>query len=95
VDLKAWRRSERQRLLALRTAVPPVERRRYGAEMEAKLRTVLIERPVSTLGASATAAAISTEPWLPSRRGRWRSASATRFRRLRQSSRNHSTSQWM
>jgi 5-formyltetrahydrofolate cyclo-ligase len=50
VELKAWRRLERQRLLALRTAVPPVERRRCGAEIEAKLRTVLIERPVSTLG---------------------------------------------
>ena len=50
MDLKAWRRSERQRLLALRTAVPPVERRLWGAEIEAKLRTVLIERSVSTLG---------------------------------------------
>ena len=50
MELKAWRRSERQRLLALRTAVPPVERRLWGAEIEAKLRTVLIERPVSTLG---------------------------------------------
>jgi len=49
-ELKAWRRSERQRLLALRIAVPPAERRLWGAEIEAKLRTVLIERPVSTLG---------------------------------------------
>ena len=49
-ELKAWRRSERQRLLALRTAVPPVERRLWGAAIEAKLRTVLIQRPISTLG---------------------------------------------
>jgi 5-formyltetrahydrofolate cyclo-ligase len=48
--LKAWRRSERQRLLALRTALPPVERRLWGAEIEAKLRTLLLERPVMTLG---------------------------------------------
>ena len=37
-ELKAWRRSERQRLLALRIAAPPVERRLRGAEIEAKLR---------------------------------------------------------
>jgi 5-formyltetrahydrofolate cyclo-ligase len=49
-ELKAWRRSERQRLLALRTAAPPVERRLWGAEIEAKLRTLLLERPVMTLG---------------------------------------------
>jgi 5-formyltetrahydrofolate cyclo-ligase len=49
-ELKAWRRSERQRLLALRTATPPVERRLWGAEIEAKLRTLLLERPVMTLG---------------------------------------------
>ena len=35
-ELKAWRRSERQRLLALRTAVPPVERRLWGREIEVK-----------------------------------------------------------
>ena len=49
-ELKAWRRSERQRLLALRTAAPPVERRLWGAEIEAKLRSLLLERPVRTLG---------------------------------------------
>ena len=49
-ELKAWRRSERQRLLALRTAVPPVERRPWGTEIEAKLRALLLERPVITLG---------------------------------------------
>src|SRR5204863_1117978 len=50
VELKAWRRSERQRLLALRTAAPPVERRLWGADIEAKLRALLLERPVTTLG---------------------------------------------
>ena len=49
-ELKAWRRSERQRLLALRIAAPPVERRLRGAEIEAKLRTLLLERPVRILG---------------------------------------------
>jgi 5-formyltetrahydrofolate cyclo-ligase len=48
--LKAWRRSERQRLLAFRTAAPTVERRRWGAEIEAKLRALLLERAVMTLG---------------------------------------------
>ena len=36
--------------MALRTAVPPVERRLSGAEIEAKLRALLVERPVTTLG---------------------------------------------
>jgi 5-formyltetrahydrofolate cyclo-ligase len=49
-ELKAWRRSERQRLLALRTAAPPVERRRWGGEIEGQLRALLRERPVMTLG---------------------------------------------
>jgi 5-formyltetrahydrofolate cyclo-ligase len=50
VELKAWRRSERQRLLTLRTAAPRVERRLWGAEIEAELRALLLERPVMTLG---------------------------------------------
>ena len=49
-ELKAWRRSERQRLLALRTAAPPAERRLWGAEIEANLRALLLERPVMRLG---------------------------------------------
>jgi 5-formyltetrahydrofolate cyclo-ligase len=49
-ELRAWRRSERQRLLALRTAAPPVERRLWGNEIEAKLRALFVERPVTTLG---------------------------------------------
>ena len=49
-ELKTWRRSERQRLLALRTAAPTAERRLWGGEIEAKLRTLLLERPARTLG---------------------------------------------
>ena len=49
-ELKAWRRSERQRLLALRTAVPSAERRLWGVEIEVRLRALLLERPVVTLG---------------------------------------------
>jgi len=33
-ELKAWRRAERQRLLALRTALPPADRRQCGVEIE-------------------------------------------------------------
>jgi 5-formyltetrahydrofolate cyclo-ligase len=49
-ELKAWRRSERQRLLARRTAAPPAERRLWGDEIEAKLRALLLEGRVVTLG---------------------------------------------
>jgi 5-formyltetrahydrofolate cyclo-ligase len=49
-ELKAWRRSERQRLLALRAAARPAERRLWGTEIEAKLRALLVERPTTTLG---------------------------------------------
>jgi 5-formyltetrahydrofolate cyclo-ligase len=48
--IKAWRRSERQRLLALRTGAAPVLRREWGREIEARLRIVLAERPGITLG---------------------------------------------
>jgi 5-formyltetrahydrofolate cyclo-ligase len=34
----------------LRTAAPPVERRLWGNEIEAKLRALFVERPVTTLG---------------------------------------------
>ena len=37
-------------MLALRTAWPPVERRLWGAEIEAKLRALLLEQSVMTLG---------------------------------------------
>jgi 5-formyltetrahydrofolate cyclo-ligase len=49
-ELKAWRRSERQRLLALRIGVPPSERRQWGQEIEARLRLLLKERTVITFG---------------------------------------------
>jgi 5-formyltetrahydrofolate cyclo-ligase len=50
VALKTWRRSERQRLLASRTGVPPAERRLWGDAIEAKLRALLVERPGIILG---------------------------------------------
>jgi 5-formyltetrahydrofolate cyclo-ligase len=37
-------------LLALRTAAPTAERRLWGDEIEAKLRALLLEQPVKTLG---------------------------------------------
>ena len=49
-ELKIWRRSERQRLLALRTGAPPAVRREWGAEIEIRLRALLAERPGITLG---------------------------------------------
>jgi 5-formyltetrahydrofolate cyclo-ligase len=49
-ELRAWRRSERQRLLALRLGVPSAERRLWGQEIEARLRLVLQERPRIILG---------------------------------------------
>ena len=49
-ELKAWRRSERQRLLALRTGALPAERRQWGREIEAGLRSLLEDRPGITLG---------------------------------------------
>ena len=44
MDLEAvrrWRRTERERLIALRQAMPADERRRLGALIEAELRTVI------------------------------------------------------
>ena len=49
-ELRAWRRSERQRLLSIRTAVPQPERRVWGQEIENRLRTLLSERSGVTLG---------------------------------------------
>ena len=48
--LKAWRRSERQRLLTLRTGVAPTERRQWGQQIERRLRVLLEERQGITLG---------------------------------------------
>lgn len=39
--VKRWRRAERERLLALRQAVPPDERRRLGALIETELRAII------------------------------------------------------
>jgi len=44
-EVKRWRRSERERLLAWRQAMPPEERRRFGAQIEAALRELLADRP--------------------------------------------------
>ena len=49
-EVKVWRRSERQRLLALRTGATPADRRRWGQEIEARLRTLLQQRPGINLG---------------------------------------------
>jgi 5-formyltetrahydrofolate cyclo-ligase len=43
--VKAWRRRERERLIALRQAVPAAERRQWGGSIEAALRNLLAERP--------------------------------------------------
>ncbi len=48
--VKAWRRAERQRLLAWRTGTAPAERRDWGAAIETRLRALLAERPGITLG---------------------------------------------
>jgi 5-formyltetrahydrofolate cyclo-ligase len=49
-ELRAWRRGERQRLLALRSGIPPAERRLRSDRIEAQLRALLSERPGMTLG---------------------------------------------
>jgi 5-formyltetrahydrofolate cyclo-ligase len=43
--VKAWRRGERERLIALRQALPAAERRDSGGRIEAELRALLAERP--------------------------------------------------
>ena len=43
--VKLWRRAERERLLGLRQAMPPDERRRLGALIEMELRAVITEAP--------------------------------------------------
>ena len=49
-ELKAWRRSERQRLLALRIGSAPAERRAWAQQIEERLRALLHERPGIILG---------------------------------------------
>jgi 5-formyltetrahydrofolate cyclo-ligase len=49
-ELKAWRRAERQRLLALRTRAPAAERRLWSQKIEARLRSLLDKRTDFILG---------------------------------------------
>ena len=49
-ELRAWRRSERQRLLTLRTGVTPVQRREWGQEIEQRLHLLLQDQPGIILG---------------------------------------------
>ena len=49
-ELKVWRRSQRQRLLALRTGTAPAERRMWGQQIEERLRVLLRVRPGIILG---------------------------------------------
>jgi 5-formyltetrahydrofolate cyclo-ligase len=49
-EVRAWRRSERQRLLSIRTAVPQQERRLWGQVIENRLHSLLRERSGIILG---------------------------------------------
>ncbi|MGA8757705.1 MAG: 5-formyltetrahydrofolate cyclo-ligase [Stellaceae bacterium] len=49
-EVKAWRRDERKRLLALRTGAPAADRRSWGDAIEARLWEVLAKRTGITLG---------------------------------------------
>ena len=44
-ELKAWRKAERERLVALRQSLPAGKRQRCSARIDAALRGVLAERP--------------------------------------------------
>jgi len=44
-EVKTWRRTERERLIALRMALPPAERRAMSARITAPLREIVVERP--------------------------------------------------
>jgi 5-formyltetrahydrofolate cyclo-ligase len=48
-EVKAWRRGERERLIAMRQALPTADRRQWGDRIEVALRNLLAERP-GTLG---------------------------------------------
>ena len=43
--VKLWRRGERERLIALRQALPAADRRRWSERIDAELRSLLAERP--------------------------------------------------
>ena len=49
-EVRVWRKAERQRLLALRTGTAPAERRRWGQQIEERLRALLQQRPTIVLG---------------------------------------------
>jgi 5-formyltetrahydrofolate cyclo-ligase len=49
VEVKSWRKAERERLLAWRTGVPVAERREWSERIETALRPLLREHP-GTLG---------------------------------------------
>src|SRR5215472_10588194 len=44
-ELKAWRKGERERLIALRQGLPAADRQRWGAKIDGALRGLLAERP--------------------------------------------------
>lgn len=44
-EVKTWRRTERERLIALRMGLPPAERRAMSARITASLREIVVERP--------------------------------------------------
>jgi 5-formyltetrahydrofolate cyclo-ligase len=44
-EVKVWRRGERERLLAMRQALPADDRRRRGEHIEAELRRLIAARP--------------------------------------------------
>lgn len=48
--VRVWRKAERQRLLALRTATAPAERRLWGQRIEERLRLLLAEKLGIVLG---------------------------------------------
>ena len=43
--VKAWRKAERERLIALRVALPPAERRAAGERIAARIGEIMAERP--------------------------------------------------
>jgi 5-formyltetrahydrofolate cyclo-ligase len=44
-EIKTWRRAERERLIALRMALPPAARRGAGERIAASLRSIVDDRP--------------------------------------------------
>lgn len=44
-DVKRWRRAGRERLIALRQALPADDRQRWGARIDVELRALIADRP--------------------------------------------------